>query len=127
MNTFKIEVDDDGVALVVFDVPGRSMNTLTSEAIDDVAAVTARLRDDETIRGAVFASGKASGFCGGADLGDLIGQAGTRIPLPPFSAYFRALETCGKPIAIAIEGVCVGGGLELALSCHHREIGRAHV
>jgi len=122
MNTFKIEVDDDGVALVVFDVPGRSMNTLTSEAIDDVAAVTARLRDDETIRGAVFASGKASGFCGGADLGDLIGQAGTRIPLPPFSAYFRALETCGKPIAIAIEGVCVGGGLELALSCHHRVV-----
>ncbi|HEX7741116.1 MAG TPA: 3-hydroxyacyl-CoA dehydrogenase NAD-binding domain-containing protein, partial [Sphingobium sp.] len=36
---------------------------------------------------------------------------------------FRRLETCGKPVACAIEGTCVGGGFELALACHRRIVG----
>ncbi|WP_425532942.1 enoyl-CoA hydratase-related protein, partial [Stenotrophomonas maltophilia] len=38
------------------------------------------------------------------------------------SLVFRKLETCGKPFAAAVTGLCLGGALELALACHHRVV-----
>ncbi len=76
MDTFKIDVDPDGVAVVTFDVPGRSMNTLTGQVMRELPDVIERIRSDPAIKGAVFQSGKASGFCAGADLGELGGQSG---------------------------------------------------
>ena len=73
METFKIDVDGDGVALVTFDVPGRSMNTITQQVIADLEALVERLRTDAAIKGAVITSGKSSGFCAGADLGEMPG------------------------------------------------------
>ena len=46
MNNFTIDIDSDGVALVTFDVPGRSMNTLTNEVIGEIEP-----GDDVVIRG----------------------------------------------------------------------------
>ena len=128
METFKIDVDADGIALVTFDVPGRSMNTLTGQVMAELPQVVERIRTDPAIKGAVIASGKASGFCAGADLGEL-GSADRSAPPSAQETFdrvyainrnFRALETCGKPVAAAIAGVAMGGGLELALACHHR-------
>jgi len=71
MENFKIDVDADGIALITFDVPGRSMNTLTGQVMDELPQLVERIRTDEAIKGAVITSGKASGFCAGADLGDM--------------------------------------------------------
>jgi 3-hydroxyacyl-CoA dehydrogenase/enoyl-CoA hydratase/3-hydroxybutyryl-CoA epimerase len=129
MNNFTMTVDDAGVMLVIFDVPNRSMNTLTAEVLREFGEIVERLRTDSAVKGAVITSGKASGFCAGADLGELGGLAGERSDLAALfetvfaiNKLFRALETCGKPVAAAIGGVALGGGFELALACHHRVV-----
>jgi hypothetical protein len=76
MENFKIEVDGDGIALVTFDVPGRTMNTLTASVIREVGEVVERIKSDAAIKGAVITSGKTTGFCAGADLGELGGSGG---------------------------------------------------
>jgi enoyl-CoA hydratase/carnithine racemase len=70
---FKIDIDADGIAVIAFDVPGRSMNTLTSGVMAELPELAELIKTDESIKGAVITSGKASGFCAGADLGDMAG------------------------------------------------------
>jgi len=133
MPNFTVTVDDAGTALVVFDVPGRSMNTLTADVVRELGELVARISSDGAIKGAVFTSGKTTGFCAGADLGEmgggLEGDAGGEAARRSLfdasytlSKLFRALETCGKPVAAALNGLALGGGLELALACHYRVV-----
>ncbi len=134
MSNFRIETAQDGIALVTFDVPGRSMNTLTAAVLRELGEVVRTLKSDAAIKGAVIASGKASGFCAGADLGELGGSLavgedasdGERAVLFEtvfaLNTLFRSIETCGKPIVAAIGGVALGGGFELALACHARVV-----
>ena len=137
LDTFKWDVDGDGIAHAVFDVPGRSMNTLTAKAIGDIIAITKEVAENDAIKGLVISSGKPSGFCAGADLGEMNESAGgggkpagemteAELKAQQFERGFalnktlRELETCGKPVACALDGLALGGGLEVALACHYR-------
>lgn len=131
---FRLEHRDNGIVHLVFDAPGRSMNVFSNAAIHELGAFAAWLADAD-VRGVVIRSGKASGFCAGADLSELGVAYDMIVAAPParrfnvafdhffpLSAAIRAMETSGKPVAAAIEGIALGGGCELALGAHYRVI-----
>ncbi|GEO99485.1 3-hydroxyacyl-CoA dehydrogenase NAD-binding domain-containing protein [Methylobacterium haplocladii] len=133
---FRFETDADGIALATWDMPGRSMNVITMAVMDELERIVQAVAGDAGIKGCVITSGKEA-FSGGADLTMLQGlgaeyeklkaTAGEEEAMRFFfdgarrlNLVFRGLETCGKPFAAAIHGLCLGGAFELALSCHHR-------
>jgi len=132
LKNFTLETDNDGIALVTFDSPGKSMNVISAEVMDDFDALTKTIIEDDGIKGVVITSGKDA-FCAGADLSELGGANDELAKLPEeemkqklfeqcfrLNKTFRALETCGKPIAAAVNGLALGGGFEIALACHYR-------
>jgi 3-hydroxyacyl-CoA dehydrogenase / enoyl-CoA hydratase / 3-hydroxybutyryl-CoA epimerase len=133
---FKVETDADGIVLVTWDIPGRSMNVLDETTISELEEIVKQTSADAAVKGVVVTSGKEA-FSAGADLSMLEGMRGRYTALLKdkgevaanqmlfdesrrMSLIFRAIETSGKPWAAAINGLALGGAFELTLACHYR-------
>jgi 3-hydroxyacyl-CoA dehydrogenase / enoyl-CoA hydratase / 3-hydroxybutyryl-CoA epimerase len=133
---FKVETDADGIVLVTWDIPGRSMNVLDETTISELEEIVKQTSADAAVKGVVVTSGKEA-FSAGADLSMLEGMHGRYTALLKdkgevaanqmlfdesrrMSLIFRAIETSGKPWAAAINGLALGGAFELTLACHYR-------
>src|SRR6266567_4687379 len=64
---FKLDIDGDGIALITWDAPGRSMNVIDLKVIEELSGLVDKVASDATIKGTVITSGKDA-FCAGADL-----------------------------------------------------------
>jgi 3-hydroxyacyl-CoA dehydrogenase/enoyl-CoA hydratase/3-hydroxybutyryl-CoA epimerase len=123
--TIRYEQDAGGVVTLTVDDPNQSANTMNADFIASYVAVADRLSAErDEIAGVIITSGKDTFFAGG-DLRDLIRSTpddAQRLTadIARVKGAMRTIETLGKPVVVAINGSALGGGLELALSCHHR-------
>ncbi|GAA4866612.1 3-hydroxyacyl-CoA dehydrogenase NAD-binding domain-containing protein [Actinomycetospora straminea] len=124
-NMFRWEADGDGIVTLTMDEPGASANTMNAKWGEDFAETLQRLESEkDSITGVVLTSAKKTFFAGG-NLDDLVKY--TRADAQKvfdqsqqIKSLLRRLETLGKPVVAAINGAALGGGLEIALACHHR-------
>jgi 3-hydroxyacyl-CoA dehydrogenase/enoyl-CoA hydratase/3-hydroxybutyryl-CoA epimerase len=123
--TIRWERDDDGVVILTLDDPNQSANTMNAAYAASIKATVDRLEaEKDDITGVIITSAKKTFFAGG-DLNDL--RAVTRENSDEIAGFvregksvLRRLETLGRPVVAAVNGSALGGGLEIALACHHR-------
>jgi len=104
-------------AVAVLTLANPPVNSLGLELRRAVVEALGRAQDDAQVK-AIVVIGSGKGFSGGAD----IREFGTpkAYASPNLHQVLRSLEDCGKPVVAALDGVCMGGGLEFALACHYR-------
>ena len=122
MTSFTLEIQD-GIAKVVFDLPGEPVNKFTTRVGQELHQLFNQLRGDRTVRGVVFLSGKRDNFIAGADIDAFATLATSEEALELVRAGQELVSRFGdldKPIVAAIHGACLGGGLEAALACAYR-------
>ncbi len=124
-NTIQWDKDDDGIVTLTMDDPTGSANVMNEHYIESMGKAVERVvAEKDSITGVVITSAKKTFFAGG-DLTSMI-QAGPEDAGQSFDTVetvkkqLRTLETLGKPVVAAINGAALGGGLEIALACHHR-------
>ncbi|MGI9352008.1 MAG: 3-hydroxyacyl-CoA dehydrogenase NAD-binding domain-containing protein [Rhizobiaceae bacterium] len=132
---FTIETDSDGIAVITWDMPGKSMNVIDLSVMEELDAIIDAIIGDEAVKGAVIASGKKT-FGAGADLTmlqQMLGEfrkeeakdAEAAAQMLFDNAFrlnqmLRKMETGDKPFVAAINGQALGGCLEICLACHGR-------
>ena len=140
-NNFKLDTDADGIVTMTIDVPNQTMNVWTLGFIHEFDSFIDDFNANDDMKGLVITSGKANAFLAGADLNMMSennagGKALTQEKFEEgmkLTKALRKMETGGwtsrqiqregkkaKPVAAAVEGLALGGGLEICLATHQR-------
>jgi len=120
----RLEMHNGDIALVTIDQPGSRANTLGQAILSELEAMVAQLKARTDVRGLIFRSGKPGMFIAGADLRELGGAPQdadtTRKLVKRGLDLIASIEALPYPTVAAIDGACMGGGLELAMGFDYR-------
>jgi 3-hydroxyacyl-CoA dehydrogenase/enoyl-CoA hydratase/3-hydroxybutyryl-CoA epimerase len=117
-----VEITDEGVAVLTIDTPGK-LNVLSPLVFEELNERFDELAEDDKVIALAIVSGKKGSFVAGADINYLAtiktAEEGAEMSRAAHGVFHK-LENLGVPVVVAIDGVCLGGGLEMALACHYR-------
>jgi len=131
MTDFTAKTDADGITTLIWDVAGKSMNVMSTDAFAQLSGLIDAALADPAVKGVIITSGKAD-FAGGMDLNVIAqmragGAAAIFDGVMQMHKVLRKIERAGmdaktnkggKPIVAALPGTALGIGLELPLACH---------
>lgn len=113
----------DSIGLIRLDVPERPQNVLSPELVGELERAIETMEDDREVEAVVLTSAKPDSFMAGADV-QLIHtttDADTAIAMARGAQELTSrIEACRKPVVAAVQGACLGAGLELAIACRER-------
>jgi len=119
----KVSVEE-GVAIVTIDRP--PVNALNRQTIQELDQMVTSLKADQAVKVVILTGGGSFAFVAGADIKEISqlrsGQEAAEVAAQG-QAVIMKIQRLGKPVIAAINGVCLGGGNELAMACHLRIAG----
>ncbi len=110
-----------GIATIIINRP-KNLNALNGEVLGELEMAVKDVKDDQSVKVVIITGSGNRAFVAGADIAAFLEMDDEA--LKNFSekgkALFREIETMSKPVIAAINGLALGGGLELAMACHIR-------
>ncbi len=124
-SSFKLEIRDDKIAVLTFDAADKPVNTFNQAHLTQLTARVAELEKQTDLRGLILVSGKEGNFIAGADLNELMAAVGADKEMvrgfcQAGHDLFNRITRLPYPTVAAIDGMCVGGGLECAMAFDYR-------
>ena len=122
-SAFSLEITDNGIAWITIDIKGESQNTLRAEFAEEFETIFEKIQSDASVKALIIISGKEKCFIAGADINMLQDLKTEQDVIDIASAghqFFHKMEQLNMPVVAAINGSCLGGGLELAMACSYR-------
>ncbi|HEX7252477.1 MAG TPA: 3-hydroxyacyl-CoA dehydrogenase NAD-binding domain-containing protein, partial [Thermoanaerobaculia bacterium] len=122
MPAFNLVIETDGLAVLTFDLPSEKVNKFSRQVLTELAEVLARLQRESSIRSLLLASGKPDVFIAGADIKEFVTTKPDEAEksVIPVQALFDSFTRLPYPTVAAVNGACLGGGTEMALTFDFR-------